>query len=163
MKETKLYKNYISKQKVQTLLDLQENFKYTEAKSVRRRMGENGNKNLSKYFVMKWDKMTKKDRELIKEYTKKTVLDKTIISWFLKFPISGLLDTMTTWVNKSKSDPIYFTSIALKDNQHIWIGKDRYVLNAGDAITFSIRQRHTVPKVEKEESIWLCYMCAEVK
>lgn len=162
MKETKLYKNYISKQKVQTLLDLQEKFKYTEANSIRRRMGINGNKNLSNYFVMKWDKMVKADRDKIKELTKKIILDKTIIAWFLKFPKGGLLDTIATWENKSTSDPISFTSVALKDNQHIWVGKDRYVLNTGDAITFSIRQRHTVPKTD-EEAIWLCYMTSEIK
>lgn len=160
MKAPKIYKKYLTESKVNTLLDIQDSNKYVEALSVRRRMGVNGVKNLSQYSVCKWDNMTVKDRDKIKKLTKKSVMDKCIISWFLKFPEGGKLDTIKTWANNPQADNIRFLAISLTDNSYIWLGQERYKLKAGEAINFSIQESHTVPTCHKE-SIFLLYMVAE--
>lgn len=151
----KKIENYLQTENITKLIELSQQGTFTPSLSYRRRMGENGMNNPSMYHVWKWDKMNREQRSVIKDIIGEDIISKTVIGYFLKLEKDGLIDRISTW--KDYKLGVKMFSIALKDNQRIWIDDQKITLNAGDAIEFQIQSTHCIPKTDKED-LWLCLM-----
>lgn len=144
---------------VETLLDISKQVAFRDSSSVRRRMGVNGANALSVYNVSKWYFFGHQLRAQYKAQFPKEKIDKAFTGWYLHIPVNGFIDKIATWVDKTTQNMHYF-SVALHDNQQIYIDDELHTFNKGDVCWFNIKSTYEI-KTTATEQLWACILVAE--
>lgn len=145
----------LTKLNQETVVELYELQNRVQFVNTDRRLGSSGLQKMSVYSYSKWKTWNRIDVSSFKGSFDKSIIDKSIIGWFLKFPPNtGFLDLMTTWVGK---DSGVISAFSLEDNQKIWLDGKEITVNKGEGIEFSLSVPHEI-KSEKFEQKWACLM-----
>jgi len=142
----------LNQESVNNLIEL-----YDEVQFINKniRTGASGIEKMSVYFYSKWKTWNRHQTSKFKNCFSQTLVDNSLIGWFLKFPSNkGFLDLMTTWVGKD-CGTVY--AYALEDNQKIWLNGIEITVNKGEGIEFCLSIPHEV-KLSSLEQKWACLM-----
>lgn len=142
--------------KVEALRSLSDMVTFRDSSSVRRRMGVNGSKALSIYNTAKWYNFKAAVRNNFRECFPTEIQEIAFIGWYLHIPENGFIDKIATWVNKPTTNVFYY-SIALHDNQRIYIDDVLHTYNAGEVCHFCIKSTYEIKK-EDPEQLWACML-----
>lgn len=133
--------NLMSKDQIKELKKVAGNVTFREATGFRRRSGENGVNNLSKYSQAKYWDWSRDDRKQMREIVGEQLAGNFNEAWFLQIPQHGHFDAFT-----GKTGTYKLLLIPLDNKGTVRIdGRD--VENvAGNAYLFNLNEKHLIPK-----------------
>lgn len=145
-----------SKTDVKKFIELSEGLVFSRAEGSKRRVGRNKEKALSIYKYSKWFTWSFKQRAIYRKLIGDHRASRTLQCWYMKVPAGdGFLDVMDYWVTHPTACSV--VSVALKDNQSIWIDGEEVVVKKGEAIGFKLNTIHEI-KPSENGQMWACIM-----
>lgn len=150
-------RGYVSESAVRDLIELSKELKFTFSLDHYVRLGEHENERISEYYVSKWHYWNRHQRKRFKSHFPEDMIGRQFLGNFTRHAAkTGFLDRIVQFRDRNQKTGI-ITAVALFDNQEILINDVSYILNAGDAIIFSVRCTHEVPLADHER-LW-CVLC----
>lgn len=146
----------LTSEKVESLLALKSEVKFSDSSGSRMRLGKNGPDACSVYNYSKWFSWTHAQRETIKSILPENQTSKSVQTWFLDIPAKkGFLDVMTAWEGRPNSGKVL--AYALGDDQVIWLAGSPIRVKKGEGIGFCLSVIHQI-KTSPSGQLWACMM-----